>query len=128
MTDPFTISIDPARNLVRVVMRGHWTLGTIDAYEQALMVAGAAMRDAGVRREDFLALVDARDGGPQSQEVVTQYRERLGRKEMLPRRLATLVSSALLKRQVDRIAIPNQRLFTDEAEAIAWLLSPDPVA
>ena len=128
MADPFTITTDPARNLIRVVMRGYWTLGTIDAYEQALVAAGIAMRAAGCRREDFLALVDARDGGPQSQDVVSQYRDRLGREERLPRRLATLVSSALLKRQVDRIAIPNQRMFTDEAEALAWLLSPDPVA
>ncbi len=128
MADPFTITTDPAHSLVRIVMRGHWTLETIDAYEEAVNAAGRALRAAGCRREDFIGLVDVRDGGPQSQEVVARFRERMDREERRPRRLATIVNSALLKRQVDRIAIPNQRMFSDEAEAIAWLLSPDPAA
>ena len=128
MADPFTITTDPARNLLHIVMRGHWPLDAISAYKRALIEAWATLHAAGCRRDKLVALVDAREGGPQSQDVVAQFRERMGREEFLPRRLATVVTSALLKRQVDRIGLPNQRLFTDEDEALAWLLSPDPVA
>ena len=59
----------------------------------------------------------------QTQDAVNSFRERFGDNRLAPRRLATLVSSALFKRQAERIGMGNQRMFTDEAEALAWLLS-----
>lgn len=124
----FEIVTEPARSLLRITMRGHWDLATVTGYERALREAVEAMYAGGCRRGTLLALVDARAGTAQSQEVVASYKDRLGGASLAPRKLATLVSSALLKRQVERIAIPNQRLFTDEDEAVAWLLSSDEAA
>ncbi|WP_374942064.1 hypothetical protein [Sphingomonas sp.] len=124
--DKFEITPDPAASLLRITMRGHWDLATVTLYREALVRAVAAMRAAGCKPGTVCALVDARDGGAQSQEVVASFRDNLRGGDLAPRRLATLVSSALFRRQIERIAIPNQRLFTDEHDALAWLLSPEP--
>ena len=120
--DGFSIDCDPSRRLVRVTLRGFWNAGTVDRYDRALHATGERMHAAGVRRTDLLALVDARALGAQSRELVDSYRERFDHPERRPRRLATLVSSALLRMQVQRIGMPNQRLFEDERAALAWLL------
>ena len=124
-TEPFQIAIDPKKRLIRITLRGHWTVQMVEAYRQAVIEAGTKMATLGCPVDEILALVDARAGGPQSQEVVAAWRDRIEAHGLAaPRRLASVVSSALLKRQVERIAVPNQRLFTEEAEALAWLLSP----
>ncbi len=123
-SEPFEITADPSRCLLRITARGLWNLKTVTTYKTALLAAVQRMLVAGGQSGEIVALFDAREGGPQSQEVVAEFRAQLGQPALAPRRLATLVGSALLRRQVDRIAIPNQRVFTNEAEALAWLLSP----
>ncbi|WP_375381849.1 hypothetical protein [uncultured Sphingomonas sp.] len=124
-TEPFQITIEPNKRLMRITMQGHWTVETVEAYRHAVIEAGTKMATLGCPVDEILALVDARAGGPQSQEVVAAWRDRIEAHGLAaPRRLASLVSSALLKRQMERIAVPNQRLFTEETEALAWLLSP----
>ena len=125
MTDHYDITIDPQRQLVIVTMRGHWDVETVRAYKRDILAAVDRLRSAGCAADQIIALVDIRDGGAQSQDVIAAYKDDLSEPDLMPRRLATLVSSALFRRQVERIAIPNQRLFTDEAEAFAWLLSTD---
>ena len=97
---------------------------TIRKYKEAITAAVTALFEAGCKPGQLVALVDTREAGAQSQDVVAAYQKELGSSSGLaPRKLVTLVSSHLLKRQVERIAIPNQRLFTDERDALAWLLS-----
>lgn len=119
----FTITPVPANGMLRIVMRGHWTLDTVDEYKRAMLAAAGKLVAAGCKPDDIIALCDTREHGPQSQDVVARFKQMLGGDGFAPRRLATVTSSALLKRQVERIAVANQRLFTDEAEALAWLLS-----
>ena len=125
VTDHYDITIDPQRQLVMVTMRGHWDVETVRAYKRDILAAVDQLRSAGCAADRIIALVDIRDGGAQSQDVIAAYKDDLSEPGLMPRRLATLVSSALFRLQVERIAIPNQRLFTDEAEAFTWLLSPD---
>ena len=128
MADKFEIVIEPQRGLLRITMRGHWDIETVRSYKAAVLAAVGKMRTAGCTPGELVALVDIRDAGAQSQEVIAAYKDDLQGPDLVPRRLATLVTSALFKRQVERIAIPNQRLFTDEVEALNWLLSSDPEA
>ncbi len=121
--DRFRIVADPARKLLRIALLGHWDVAAVSRYKAALGNALATMRAAGCARGSVSALVDIRAAGPQSQDVVAAWSHELDTAAFSPRRLATLVTSALLKRQVDRIAIPNQRLFDNEDEAMAWLMS-----
>ena len=122
----FTIETDPARRLIRVTMRGFWDEATVAAYDKEIQIAGAAtMAAARCARHELLALVDARELAPQSQELLAKFRDRFLAPERQPKRNATLVSSALLKRQAERIAPPNQRIFEGEREheAMEWLLA-----
>ena len=123
--EPFTITPVPADKMLRITLRGHWTVDTVDRYRTAMITAARALIAADCPREDIIALVDTREQGAQSQDVVARFKQMLGGDGFAPRRLATLVTSALFRRQVERIGVANQRLFTDEAEALAWLLSPD---
>lgn len=122
-SEHFYIATDAARSLLHVTMHGHWTTDTVDRYKKAIMIAVTGMLSAGCRRGNLLALVNASDLNAQSQGVVAEFKASMDRDGLVPRRLATVLSSALFKRQVERIAIPNQRLFVDEAEALDWLLS-----
>ena len=70
---------------------------------------------------EILALVDARGLGAQAQNVIDRFKQSFAVQDMQPKKLATIVSSALFKLQVRRIAIPNQMIFSDEAEAMRWL-------
>lgn len=127
LNDTFEIEPDPSQRLMRTTRRGHRGLGTVQAYQAALPEGGARMLAAGCTQGRMVALVDARAGGAQSQDVIAAYKADLG-DEMATRRAATLVTSALFNRQVKRIGISNQQLFTDEAEALTRLLSPDNAA
>jgi hypothetical protein len=126
--EKFRIVAEPRHCLLRITMREQWTIETVAAYKAALLPEVDRLLASGCARGNMVALVDARHGGAQSQDVIAEYQRQLGGSDLAPRRLATLVSSALFKRQIERIAIPNQRLFTDEDEALAWLLSPDTAA
>lgn len=123
--DPFTITPVPADRMIRIVMRGHWTVATVADYKRALIAVVGPLHAQVGAAPPIRALVDLRESGPQSQDVVAAYSGALGGSDLAPGLLATLISSALLKRQAERIAVPNQRYFTDEAEALTWLLSPD---
>lgn len=78
----------------------------------------------GCKLGSIVSLTDARQRGAQSQDVVAAFQQQLGGK-LTPKRQAILVSSVLFERQIQRIDIPNQRMFTDEDQAMVWLLSPD---
>ena len=123
MDDSFTITVDAERRLFRIVMRGLWTVDTVDRYHHALDKSVGDLLASGIPHGDMVALVDARELTAQTQDAVNSFRERFSDNRLAPRRLATLVSSALFKRQAERIGVANQRMFTDEAEALAWVLS-----
>ena len=123
-SDKFEIRSDVGNGLLRIALRGNWDVETIREYKEAVTGAVAALYEAGKKPGQLVALVDTREAGAQSQEVIAAYQKELGSGSGLaPRKLATLVSSHLLKRQVERIAMPNQRLFTEERDALTWLLS-----
>lgn len=123
--DHFDITIDASRSVLHVTMRGHWMTEPVERYEQAVGVAVAGMLSAGCLRGNLLALVDARKLNTQSQNVIAEFKARMHREGLLPRCLATVLSSTLSKRPVERIAILNQRLFVDESDALSWLLSEE---
>ena len=126
--DKFRIIADPKRHLLRIALMGHWEVADVLRYKVALGEAVQRMRTQGCPPGSIAAMVDTREGGVQSQDVVAAWQKELGSATPAPRRLATIVSSALLKRQVDRIAIANQRLFDNEGEAMVWLLSSEDIS
>lgn len=119
----FEISIDPSRKLLIVTFRGHWTVATTDSYAAARKVALADMAARGCQSGDLLILLDRREQGPQGQDVVARLQDIAAENNRHARRIAVLVSSALHKRQIDRINSDGQaHLFDSEPEALAWLM------
>lgn len=125
--DKFRIVADPQQHLLRIALVGHWEVAEVSRYKAALGETVQRMRAEGCSPGSICALVDTREGGVQSQDVVTAWQEELGSSAFAPSRLATIVSSALLKRQVGRIAIANQRVFDNEDDAMAWLQSSEDI-
>lgn len=122
-TDKFDITYDAANELLRVTLRGNWELQTVRDYKAALKGFLDEIYSDNRPRGNALVLVDTREGGAQSQEVIAYYQQELGGGSFTPRRLATVVTSVLFKRQIERIGAENQQLFTDERAALYWLLS-----
>lgn len=51
-------------------MRGHWDVETVRAYKVAVLAAVGKLRTAGFSSGEVVALVDVRDAGAQSQDVI----------------------------------------------------------
>ncbi|WP_010188665.1 hypothetical protein [Sphingomonas sp. PAMC 26605] len=123
--DHFDITIDAGRSLLPVTMRGQRTTETVDRYEQTVGVAVARLLSAGCRCGNLFVLADVRELNAQSQNVIADFKTRMHYEGLLPRRPLTQLSSTSFNRQLQRIAIPNQRLFVDESDAISWPLSEE---
>lgn len=121
----FTITMEPNKRLLQISMRGYWNEATLSAYDSKVREAAARMEAAGCPRNVILALVDTRGANVQSQQLLAEYRERFSQADRQPARLATVVSSMLFKLQVERVALPNQRIFHDHDVALDWLLDDD---
>ena len=119
----FTITMEPEKRLLRISIRGYWDETIVNAYDDKIREAGALMVSAGCPRNRILTLVDARGANVQSQELLEEYRKRFNQAYRQPERSATVVSSVLFKLQVERVALPNQRIFQDLDGALEWLLT-----
>ena len=119
----FEIRTDPARKMMRIVLRGFWDEDTIARYDQALNKAGQEMTATGCALQDLLVFVDARALKTQARDLIASYQSRFGAADRQPRRIATITSNALQKLQAQRVAFANQRIFEDERQAMEWLLS-----
>ena len=126
--DKSSLVAEPEHCLLPIVMGGHWAVETAAANKAALLPAIDRLIANGCASGYSPALVDRREGEDQSQDVIAEYQRQLESGDLAPRRNATPVWNARFKRQIERIAIPNQRLFTEDNEALAWLLSPEPAA
>jgi hypothetical protein len=123
MADPFSITVDPARDLVRIVMTGLLLPEHVSAFFEARRAAHAKLTCAPGRH---LTLADLRAVKIMPQETVSAFATLLTRPESRARRLAFVVSATLVRNQLTRIlAGRDGRYFAHREEAEAWLLSDD---
>lgn len=121
--EPYSISTDPPRRFLHIVMRGYWDQPTFDRfavdYEQALRRLHAA---GGLDR----ALVDGRDFAVQDKQISEQFGALIARNmAWLARRTATVVPAHLNKLQAERAGGDMAaRYFIGMDEAQDWLFSP----
>jgi hypothetical protein len=118
----FSISVDPARRILRLKVWGFWTLDEGKAY-----AAEFEQKARPLIGRPWYVLADISDFPPQKNEV----NELLAQPMKFARaqgmvRAANLVSSALPKMLIARISaetgLPEFSFFSAEAEALAWLL------
>lgn len=118
--EPFVIEADASRHLLKITLRGSWDRLTVDQYREALLDAEKSMAPAG----DVLILIDARELHVQQQDVAERYKQIAIHKRFPPRKLAMIMSSALVTLQVRRIGSGRQRFFECEEDAKDWLFAP----
>jgi hypothetical protein len=122
--DAYLVTVDKARCLITLTMRGFWDEATFDRFAAAYVKALGELRDADGCTH---ALVDGREFAVQSTEIAQRFQELIT--AMAPisaKRTATVVPAQLNKMQAERTGGALQvRMFSDMAEAGAWLFSDD---
>lgn len=117
----FTVTIEPAHQLMRIEVRGFWTPDTMRAYVGELGTkAGALGLSGGCRR----ILVDMSDYPIQAQAIAEAHVRIIGHgKTEMGAITAVVMTSALSKLQAKRMAkLAGHELFDDEPAAREWLL------
>ena len=126
MSDKFTFTIDHARGLVRISMRGFYTLKDVTAFFDARRRAHAEL---GLPPNAHLTLNDLRDMKIQAQEVILAFQQGLAVPEEKARKLAIVIDAAMAKAQANRaINSVDTRYFTEIEPAEAWLFADEPAA
>lgn len=122
VSDPlFAINLTPATCLVEIVLRGFWTVEDFARFETALRAAMHDVMAHGCRMGEQVTLFDLTQYTVQSADVAQGMAGMAGDPTIGSRRIAVILSSALLKMQARRTA-PDYGFFEDRAEALAWLL------
>lgn len=114
------IEVEAAARLIRIELTSFWTAASFAAFEREL---SRRLRAVGWQPGSYVALLDVRQRGVQSQEMAGEvHRARHDERRVLaPRRLAILVDGALVKMQATRINLADDAIFYDEETALAWL-------
>ena len=120
MSAEFSITVDPARDLVRIRMSGFFSAEDIQRFLDARREAHAQLTCS---PNQHLTLNDVRDMKIQSQEMVEAFRSMLASDSAFrSRRLAFVVSPTLARTQLVRaVDRRDARCFEDPWAAEAWL-------
>jgi len=119
MSAKFHFTVDPARDLVRIVMSGFYTTADIEAF---LAARAAAHKQLACPANEHLTLNDARGMKIQSQQSVVAFQRMLADPAYRSRRLAFVVDQTLALFQLERaLANRDARCFTALDQAEAWL-------
>ncbi|MET0364182.1 MAG: hypothetical protein ABW169_05970 [Sphingobium sp.] len=115
----YVINTDPARNLLRVDVRGFWDMATLERFKVDLPKAFAGL-PGGIG--SHLVLIDALQARPQSQEITAGLFAFLNNFEDKARRLTFVTNSAVLALQARRLFDrPGFSTVETVAEAEAYL-------
>lgn len=126
MQASWSIDVDPALSVVRITLRGFFTPADVAAFEAARDQAHARLRCA---PHQHLTLTDTREMKIQPQDTVHAFQALLANKRHHSRKIAFVSASSLARMQLLRAAESRTaRMFTDPAEAEAWLFADEPVS
>lgn len=126
MTATYSVVADPERDLIRISLTGLFDEESIAGFLQARRAAHARLRCG---PNQHLTLTDTRAIAIQTQDMVGRWGGILADPAYRSRRLGFVVASTLARMQLQRaIGGRDVRLFTDLAEAEAWVLAAGPAA
>lgn len=119
--DNFVVSVDQFERRIEAKLLGVWTIGTVREFELALRHEIRALQRQDMRAVNML--FDGRNHALQVPEVVMATQASAKTLSVNFARVAIVLSSALLKMQIQRISPrPDQdRYFADIDEARRWL-------
>ncbi len=118
----FELSIDAARALLRIVLKGQWTEADMARFEAALP---AALESLGRLPGPALCLVEARAYPLQPPAIADRHARLFGAVVAgAADHVATVLPGALAGAQARRmLASRHQRFFEDRDQALAWLVA-----
>lgn len=125
MTATFSISVDPARDLVRMAVHGFFTPESV---RQFFEERGLAHRKLRCGPGQHLTLVDLSRFAVQAQDTTTHFSAVLADPVFRSRKLAFVTASALTRIQLLRTLGSSSQagVFDDMVEAEAWLFAVGP--
>lgn len=123
MNATYSITADPARDLIRIKLTGMFNDDSIAGFLAARRIAHAQLRCG---PNQHVTIADTREIAIQTQDMVTRWGAILADPSYRSRRLAFVTASTLARMQLQRaIGSRTAQVFTDMAEAEAWILSED---
>lgn len=122
--EKFSVAIDALTKVVQVKCSGFWSPEEAKCYlDQIVKTIGAARS----RNKNIRVLVNNRDASVQTLAAIDEIGDMISRAYRPEDRLAIVLGSQLLKRQMDRLpAIAITRIFVGVDEANEWLMSDEP--
>jgi hypothetical protein len=116
----YEFDFDPRAEVLRIVMRGAWSLDTVARFAADVFAKGAEIRKA---HDGFAILTDASNCPVPSSEVVAALSDVMIRGSSInPAPNATVLSIAFTAIESRSVLIPaNYRIFFDRDEAMAWI-------
>ena len=115
------IEHDEALGILRCVSRGSTAAAELALFAQKAVMLQARAR---ARHGRCLILVDASETAVHSQEMATHFSTLAAAKSEPGDRSAIIIQSAIAKLQSQRMAPKDSTAyFTNEADALAWLLA-----
>lgn len=122
----FSVTVDPARDLVRITLSGFLTAGITAEFLRARNEAHRRLRCG---PNEHATVADIRGLAIQAQDLVTRFQSVLSDPAYRSRRLAIVTPSSLARLQAQRAAgNRDARFFADLEEAEVWALEPGPAA
>ena len=128
MEHAFSVTVDVARDLMRIHLSGLFTPVDIGALTQARHQARARLRCG---PNQHVTIADIREMKIQSQDAVVQFQAFAADPAYRARRLAfvVVVGSSLARMQATRVAAERDaRFFDNMPDAEAWVFKPDAAA
>ena len=120
----FELLTDPVTGVVKATCSGFWSLDEAKVYLDQL---ANGINKARLRRRVVRVLVDNRTASVQTFVAIEEIGKTIIRVYEPFDRLAIIVGSQLLKRQMDRLSqVAITRVLTSLDDANDWLLSSDP--
>ena len=120
----YRIEYDPARKILKLVLTGLWDKSTLDAYARDLHATTSKLYVGGTIPADIGSIVDLREHAIQPRDIAQAW-QKLIESTGLSRNPCAIIlsSSAIQKAQSGRVSakFSDLTLFTDEAEALAWM-------
>ena len=120
---PFTIEVERSSGLIRAAAYEFWTLAILERFKACVQAEQEAVRRSGLRP---LFLIDVRQHGVQSREVVEGLQAFARSGSCRATKTAVVVESALYRFQAERIGSePDHSIFRNYDEARQWLLADE---
>lgn len=122
MAATYEFTADPPNRLLRLVVKGFWTIAAAEGFEQDYRRALQSLHGWPC---SYRMIVDASIFDIPPQDLTARFRQIATDPTLKARYAAVITHSALLKMQMARSYDDSIRTFSSDEDAVKWLMSLD---